>query len=69
MDDQENQGHRSLDEFIRDIKDQELKGILLKLKNEIRKPDVAWIDIKNILKSLGNKDKRALYEILSLIIS
>jgi len=42
---------------------------LLKLKNEIRKPDVPWVDIKNILKSLGNKDKHALYEILPLIIN
>ncbi|MGB7292095.1 MAG: hypothetical protein WBD99_07985 [Thermodesulfobacteriota bacterium] len=69
MENRENQGNRSLDEFIRDVKDQELKGILLKLKNEIRKPDVPWVDIKNILKSLGNKDKHALYEILQLIIN
>ncbi|HEX9667127.1 MAG TPA: hypothetical protein VGA95_11305 [Thermodesulfobacteriota bacterium] len=68
MENRKNQGNRSLDEFIRDIKDQELKGILLKLKNEIRKPDVPWVDIKTILKSLNNKDKDAFYEILSLII-
>lgn len=69
MENQKNQGNRLLDEFIRDIKDQELKGILLKLKNEIRKPDVSWVDIKTILKSLNNKDKDALYEILPLIIN
>lgn len=68
MENRKNQGNRSLDEFIRDIKDQELKGILLKLKNEIRKPNVPWEDIKTILKSLNNKDKDAFYEILSLII-
>jgi uncharacterized protein YeeX (DUF496 family) len=68
MENRKNQGNRSLDEFIRGIKDQELKGILLKLKNEIRKPDVPWVDIKTILKSLNNKDKDAFYEILSLII-
>lgn len=69
MENQENQGNGSLDEFIRDIKDQELKGILLKLKNEIRKPDVPWIDIKTILKSLNNKDKDVLCKILPWIIN
>jgi hypothetical protein len=69
MENRKNQGNESLDEFIRDIKDQELKGILLKLKNEIRKPDVPWGDIKTILKSLNNKDKDTYYEILSLIIN
>jgi hypothetical protein len=69
MENQENQGNRTLDEFIRGIKDQELKGILLKLKNEVRKPDVPWVDIKSILKSLNYKDKQALYEILPLIIN
>jgi hypothetical protein len=68
MENQKNQENKSLDEFIRDIKDQELKGILLKLKNEIRKPDVPWVDIKAILESLNNKDKDAFYKILSLII-
>jgi DNA-binding GntR family transcriptional regulator len=68
MENRKNQGNKSLDEFIRDIRNQELKGILLKLKNEIRKPDVPWVDIKTILKSLYNKDKDAFYEILSLII-
>ena len=69
MKNQENQGNGSLDEFIRDIKDQELKGILLKLKNEIRKPDVPWVDIKTILRSLNNKDKDALCKILPWIIN
>lgn len=69
MENRKNQGNESLDQFIRDIKDQELKGILLKLKNEIRKPDVPWADIKTILRSLNNKDKDAFYEILPLIIN
>jgi hypothetical protein len=69
MENRKNQGMESLDEFIRDVKDQELKGILLKLKNEIRKPDVPWVDIKTILKSLDSKDKDILYEILPLIIN
>jgi uncharacterized protein YeeX (DUF496 family) len=69
METRKNQGSKSLDEFIRDIKDQELKGILLKLKNDIRKPDVPWEDIKSILNALKDKDKDTFYEILSLIIN
>lgn len=68
MEIRKNQGNESLDDFIRDVKNQELKGILLKLKNEIRKPNVAWADVKTILKSLQNKDKETFYEILCLIV-
>ena len=40
------------DSFVRSQKNQELKGLLLKLKNEIRKEDILWEDIKIILKSI-----------------
>ena len=39
----------TLDSFVRSQKNQELKGLLLKLKNEIRKEDILWEDIKVIL--------------------
>lgn len=68
MENRKNQGNKSLDDFVRDVKDQELKGILLKLKNEVRKPDVPWVDIKTILQSVHNKDRDTFYEILSLIV-
>ncbi|HWP92777.1 MAG TPA: hypothetical protein VNN20_11355 [Thermodesulfobacteriota bacterium] len=58
----------SFDAYIRSIEDQELKGILLKLKNEMRKPDVPWETIKKILQSLMDKDKEVLKEVALLIL-
>jgi hypothetical protein len=58
----------SFDAYIRSIEDQELKGILLKLKNEMRKPDVPWETIKKILQSLMDKDKEVLKEVAPLIL-
>ena len=36
----------TLDTYIRKVGNQEIKGILLKLKNEIRKSDVTWESVK-----------------------
>ncbi|HXG30408.1 MAG TPA: hypothetical protein VNK81_02070 [Thermodesulfobacteriota bacterium] len=58
----------ALGSYIRRIEDQELKGILLKLKNEIRKPDAPWGVIKTILRSLLDKDREVLMEVLPLIL-
>lgn len=58
----------ALDSYIRRIEDQELKGILLKLKNEIRKPDASWVVIKTILRSLLDKDREVFLEVLPLIL-
>jgi hypothetical protein len=58
----------TLDSYIRKVDDQELKGILLKLKNEMRKPDTPWEVIRLILKSLLNKNREMLIEILPLIL-
>ncbi len=61
------QDNETLDSYIRKIKDQELKGILLKLKNEIRKPDASWETIESLLASLRNKNKEVHAEILPFI--
>ena len=68
MEESENQSSETLDDYIRKIRDQELKGILLKLKNEIRKPDASWESIKPILSSLLNKNQETLMEILPIIL-
>jgi len=46
----------TLDTYIRKVENQEIKGILLKLKNEMRKSDVTWESVKTILVSLEQKD-------------
>ena len=58
----------TLDTYIRNVEDQELKGTLLKLKNEMRKPDAPWETVKTLLQSLLNKHRETLMEILPLIL-
>ena len=58
----------TLDSYIRKVENQEIKGILLKLKNEMRKPDVTWESVKNILISLDQKDADCAREIFLLLI-
>ena len=58
----------TLDSYIRKVEDQELKGLLLKLKNELRKPDAAWDAIKSILESLYRKNSKVFGEVAPLIV-
>ena len=58
----------TLDSFVRSQQHQELKGIILKLKNELRKEDMLWEDIKDILKTVHEFDKDLLSTIIPLII-
>jgi len=58
----------TFDTYIRNVENQEIKGILLKLKNEIRKPDAAWETVKNILISLKQKDTTITKEIFLLLL-
>lgn len=58
----------TLDGYIRAVEDQELKGVLLKLKNEIRRPDASWESVKAVLNLLLAKDEKALGKILPLIL-
>ncbi|MFI5322796.1 MAG: hypothetical protein ACHQ6U_04530 [Thermodesulfobacteriota bacterium] len=58
----------TLDSYIRKIDDQEMKGLLLKLKNELRKPDAAWEPIKSILESINLKNSEVFGEVALLLI-
>ena len=58
----------TLDTYIRKVENQEIKGILLKLKNEIRKSDVTWESVKDILISLEQKDSKSAKEIFLLLL-
>ncbi len=58
----------TFDTYIRKIDNQEIKGILLKLKTEMRKPDVTWETVKNILISLEQKDTVITKEIFLLLL-
>lgn len=68
MDKPKGQEDEMFDAYIRRVEDQELKGILLKLKNEIRRSNAPWESVRAVLASLWNKKKRALIEVLPLIL-
>ena len=57
-----------LSSYIKDITDQEIKVLLLKLKNEMRKEDVAWEQIQQILAEIKSKDSRVLKDIISFLV-
>lgn len=54
--------------YIKNVTDQEMKVLLLKLKNETRKEDVSWEQIKDILAAVGDKDGETLKDIIPLLL-
>ena len=69
MSENKNNENDTFSTFIGEINNQELKVLLLKLKNELRKPDVQWEQIKLILKNIGGKDNKILKDIIQYIIN
>lgn len=57
-----------LSSYIKNVTDQEMKVLLLKLKNEIRKEDVSWEQIRDILAAVGRKDEETLKDIVPLLL-
>ncbi len=57
-----------LSSYIKDITDQEIKVLLLKLKNEMRKEDVTWEQIQQVLAEIKSKDSRVLKDIISFLV-
>lgn len=58
----------TLDTYTRKIKNQEIKGIVLKLKNEMRKPDATWESVREILLTLKQKDTDITKDIFLLLL-
>jgi hypothetical protein len=59
----------TLDSYLKKMEDQELKGLLLKLRNELRKPDASWESVRSVLESVKRKNSRVFCEVATLIIS
>lgn len=57
-----------LESYIKNVTDQEMKVLLLKLKNETRKEDVSWEQIRDILAAVGGKDGGTLKDIIPLLL-
>lgn len=58
----------TLDSFVRSVNDQKLKGLLLKLKNDIRKEDTYWDDVKQSLKKISTYDTKTLQKVIPLLL-
>ncbi len=64
----ENEAMDALSSYVKDVTDQEVKVLLLKLKNEIRKEDVTWEQIREILAEIKSKDGSALKDIIPFLV-
>ncbi len=64
----EDEAMDALSSYVKDLTDQEIKVLLLKLKNEIRKEDVAWEQIREILAEIKSKDGSALKDIIPFLV-
>lgn len=63
-----NEKRADLSSYIKSVSDQEAKVLLLKLKNEIRKEDASWEQIREVLSAVGKKNIRMLKDIVPLIV-
>ncbi len=57
-----------LSAYVKNVTDQEIKVLLLKLKNELRKEDVTWEQIKEILAEIKSKDTGVLKDIIPFLV-
>lgn len=64
----ENEAMAGLSSYIKDVTDQEIKVLLLKLKNETMKEDVAWEQIREVLAEIKSKDGRVLKDIVPFLV-
>ena len=62
------ENEETLDSYLKKMEDQELKGLLLKLRNELRKPDASWESVRLVLASVKSKNSRVFSEVAPLII-
>ena len=58
----------ALSSYVKSVTDQEIKVLILKLKNEIRKEDVTWEQIREILAEIKSKDGSALKDIIPFLV-
>jgi len=64
----EDEAMAALSSYVKGVTDQEIKVLLLKLKNEIRKEDVTWEQIREILAEIKSKDDSALKDIIPFLV-
>ena len=55
-------------DILKNIDDQILKGLILKVKNESRKKEILWSDLRVFLKDLKDYDEEVFIKVLDQII-
>ena len=58
----------TLAEFARSLRDQNVKAVVLKLKNDAAKQGVEWDHIKRLLLELHRKDPGAMTTVLGFLL-
>ncbi|NIP29099.1 MAG: hypothetical protein GTO02_00900 [Candidatus Dadabacteria bacterium] len=66
---EKNQEINDLSSYIKNLTDQEIKILLLKLKNEIKKEDITWEQIKDILSVINLKDNKILHDVIPFLLN
>lgn len=69
MSENKNDNNEQLSIYIKSITNQEIKVLLLKLKNEIKKPDVTWEEIKPVLTKVHEKDPVLFNDVMPLLLN
>jgi|GEM_PF-759111 len=57
-----------LSQYIKSVNNQDIKVLLLKLKNELKKKEVTWEQVKSLLLNIKQKDEKILFDIVPLIL-
>ena len=69
MSENKNDNNEQLSIYIKSITNQEIKVLLLKLKNEIKKPDITWEEIKPVLTKINEKEPDVFKDIMPILIN
>ena len=68
MSENKNDNNEQFSIYIKSITNQEIKVLLLKLKNEIKKPDVTWDEIKPLLIQINEKQSDVFKDIMPILL-
>ncbi len=60
--------HASFAEYVRSIRDQNVKAVVLKLKNDSAKQGIEWEHIRRLLVELHRKDPDTMAAVLSFLL-
>jgi len=69
MSENKNDNNEQFSIYIKSVTNQEIKVLLLKLKNEINKPDVTWEEIKPILIKINEKRSDIFKDVMPILLN